>query len=156
MQREKRRWRIAYLQHGFKQPGGGQYSLLLLLKALDKRKFDPVVVSGTPKSFLEKKVESDRHVAEYKWLDEAFKDIHPPFYHFWHCPACKYTATQRDFLKPGEDPNSNYGPLKKAFLRMKPSQKQIVQMLAIEKELRFAIREGGRTVGAGVITGIIE
>jgi len=26
----------------------------------------------------------------------------------------------------------------------------------LEKELRFAIREGGRTVGAGVITEIIE
>ncbi|MBF0253920.1 MAG: elongation factor Tu, partial [Candidatus Omnitrophica bacterium] len=28
--------------------------------------------------------------------------------------------------------------------------------IAMEKELRFAIREGGRTVGAGVITEIIE
>ena len=28
--------------------------------------------------------------------------------------------------------------------------------VAIEKELRFAIREGGRTVGAGVVTEIIE
>jgi len=28
--------------------------------------------------------------------------------------------------------------------------------VAMEKELRFAIREGGRTVGAGVITDIVE
>ncbi|MBN1571619.1 MAG: elongation factor Tu, partial [Deltaproteobacteria bacterium] len=28
--------------------------------------------------------------------------------------------------------------------------------IAMEKELRFAIREGGRTVGAGVISEIIE
>jgi elongation factor Tu len=28
--------------------------------------------------------------------------------------------------------------------------------IAMEKELRFAIREGGRTVGAGVISDIIE
>ena len=28
--------------------------------------------------------------------------------------------------------------------------------IAMEKELRFAIREGGRTVGAGVVTAIIE
>jgi elongation factor Tu len=28
--------------------------------------------------------------------------------------------------------------------------------VALEKELRFAIREGGRTVGAGVIAEIIE
>jgi len=26
----------------------------------------------------------------------------------------------------------------------------------LEKELRFAIREGGRTVGAGVVTEVIE
>ncbi|MCK9225031.1 MAG: elongation factor Tu, partial [Candidatus Muirbacterium halophilum] len=28
--------------------------------------------------------------------------------------------------------------------------------IAMEKELRFAIREGGRTVGAGVVTEIVE
>ncbi|MCK5118825.1 MAG: elongation factor Tu, partial [Candidatus Latescibacteria bacterium] len=28
--------------------------------------------------------------------------------------------------------------------------------IAMERELRFAIREGGRTVGAGVISKIIE
>jgi elongation factor Tu len=31
----------------------------------------------------------------------------------------------------------------------------LIVPIAMEKELRFAIREGGRTVGAGVITGII-
>ncbi|CAB1061081.1 Translation elongation factor Tu [Olavius sp. associated proteobacterium Delta 1] len=28
--------------------------------------------------------------------------------------------------------------------------------IAMEKELRFAVREGGRTVGAGVVSEIIE
>jgi elongation factor Tu len=28
--------------------------------------------------------------------------------------------------------------------------------IAMDQELRFAIREGGRTVGAGVVTDIIE
>ncbi|WP_147092924.1 hypothetical protein, partial [Myxococcus virescens] len=28
--------------------------------------------------------------------------------------------------------------------------------VAMEKELRFAVREGGRTVGAGVVAEIIE
>lgn len=32
----------------------------------------------------------------------------------------------------------------------------LIMPIAIEKELRFAIREGGRTVGAGVVTEIIE
>ena len=33
---------------------------------------------------------------------------------------------------------------------------ELITPLAMEKELRFAIREGGRTVGAGVISDIIE
>ncbi len=33
---------------------------------------------------------------------------------------------------------------------------ELIQPVAIEKEVRFAIREGGRTVGAGVVTEIIE
>ena len=32
----------------------------------------------------------------------------------------------------------------------------LITPIAIEKQLRFAIREGGRTVGAGVVTDIIE
>jgi elongation factor Tu len=33
---------------------------------------------------------------------------------------------------------------------------ELISRIAMEKELRFAIREGGRTVGAGVVTEIIE
>jgi len=33
---------------------------------------------------------------------------------------------------------------------------ELIQPVAMEKELRFAIREGGRTVGAGVVTEITE
>ena len=33
---------------------------------------------------------------------------------------------------------------------------ELITPIAMEKELRFAIREGGRTVGAGVVTNIIE
>jgi elongation factor Tu len=33
---------------------------------------------------------------------------------------------------------------------------QLICPIAIEKGMRFAIREGGRTVGAGVVTNIIE
>jgi elongation factor Tu len=32
---------------------------------------------------------------------------------------------------------------------------ELVQPIAMEKELRFAIREGGRTVGAGVVVEIV-
>ncbi|MCL1803759.1 MAG: elongation factor Tu, partial [Eubacteriaceae bacterium] len=33
---------------------------------------------------------------------------------------------------------------------------ELITPIAIEKELRFAIREGGRTVGAGVVTEVVE
>jgi len=33
---------------------------------------------------------------------------------------------------------------------------ELIQPIAMEKELRFAIREGGRTVGAGVVSEIVE
>jgi elongation factor Tu len=33
---------------------------------------------------------------------------------------------------------------------------ELICPIAMEKELRFAIREGGRTVGAGVVTDILE
>lgn len=33
---------------------------------------------------------------------------------------------------------------------------ELISVIAMEKELRFAIREGGRTVGAGVVTEVLE
>jgi elongation factor Tu len=32
---------------------------------------------------------------------------------------------------------------------------ELMMPIAMEKEVRFAIREGGRTVGAGVVTQVI-
>jgi len=33
---------------------------------------------------------------------------------------------------------------------------ELITPVAMEKELRFAIREGGRTVGAGVVAEVLE
>jgi elongation factor Tu len=33
---------------------------------------------------------------------------------------------------------------------------ELIMPIAMDKELRFAIREGGRTVGAGVVSEILE
>jgi len=33
---------------------------------------------------------------------------------------------------------------------------ELIMPVAMEKELRFAIREGGRTVGAGVVAEVIQ
>lgn len=46
-----------------------------------------------------------------------------------------------EFVKPGDNATFNV---------------ELIEPIAMEKELRFAIREGGRTVGAGVVTEIIE
>jgi len=34
-------------------------------------------------------------------------------------------------------------------------QVELITPIALEKELRFAIREGGRTVGAGVVSDVV-
>jgi elongation factor Tu len=33
---------------------------------------------------------------------------------------------------------------------------ELIQPIAMEETLRFAIREGGRTVGSGVVTKVLE
>jgi elongation factor Tu len=33
---------------------------------------------------------------------------------------------------------------------------ELITPIAMEKELRFAVREGGRTVGAGVVSDVVE
>jgi elongation factor Tu len=33
---------------------------------------------------------------------------------------------------------------------------ELIQPVAMEEKLRFAIREGGRTVGSGVVSKVIE
>jgi len=33
---------------------------------------------------------------------------------------------------------------------------ELIEFVAIEKGMRFAIREGGKTVGAGVVTEILD
>ncbi|MGA7670253.1 MAG: elongation factor Tu, partial [Nitrolancea sp.] len=35
-------------------------------------------------------------------------------------------------------------------------QVELIQPVAIEEGLRFAIREGGRTVGAGAVTKVVQ
>jgi elongation factor Tu len=32
----------------------------------------------------------------------------------------------------------------------------LITPIAMEKELRFAVREGGRTIGAGVVAEVVE
>ena len=45
---------------------------------------------------------------------------------------------------------------KSLFTILEVTNGELIAPIAMEKELRFAVREGGRTVGAGVIGEIIE
>ena len=47
----------------------------------------------------------------------------------------------REMVMPGDDVEVNV---------------ELISPIAMEKELKFAVREGGRTVGAGVVTEVIE
>ncbi len=47
----------------------------------------------------------------------------------------------REMVMPGDDVELNV---------------ELVSSIAMEKELKFAVREGGRTIGAGIVTEIIE
>jgi translation elongation factor EF-Tu-like GTPase len=40
--------------------------------------------------------------------------------------------------------------------RQREAGRKLIQPVAMEEGLRFAIREGGRTVGAGVVTKILD
>lgn len=67
------------------------------------------------KIYSERKVDNDKHVKLFGWSDPDFKFYHPPFYLFWHCSSCFYTAERVDFEKPGKDYWSNFRLLKTAF-----------------------------------------
>ena len=47
----------------------------------------------------------------------------------------------REFVAPGENAEMEV---------------ELIQPIAMDQGLRFAIREGGRTVGSGVVTEVIE
>ncbi|MEJ2568871.1 MAG: hypothetical protein P8Z50_08410, partial [candidate division WOR-3 bacterium] len=44
----------------------------------------------------------------------------------------------------------------KAEQKKEEEEVELIHPIAMEEELRFAVREGGRTVGAGVVTAIEE
>ncbi len=50
------------------------------------------------------KVESDQHVASYRWLLDDVDRRHPPYYFLTYCPSCFYTDSAEEFAKPGTNP----------------------------------------------------
>ena len=83
---------------------------------------------------------------------------------FW-CRRSSIESTTLNFLRSirgrkviafctmGGNPNSPYGLRVRENIRM---EIELITPIAMDEGLRFAIREGGRTVASGVVTGVIE
>lgn len=118
----------------------------LLLRGVDKEELDRGMVVAAPGSitphtkfkgevYVLKKEEGGRHTP-------FFNGYRPQFY-FRTTDVTGILKLEEgvEMVMPGDNVNMEV---------------ELVKPIAMEKGLRFAIREGGRTVGAGVVTDIIE
>jgi elongation factor Tu len=119
----------------------------LLLRGMEKDKLDRGMVVAKPGSvtphmkfkarvYVLKKEEGGRHT--------PFFNGYRPQYYFRTTDVTGVATLPEgtEMVMPGDDVELFYI--------------ELITPIAMEKELRFAIREGGRTVGAGVVTEIIE
>jgi elongation factor Tu len=118
----------------------------LLLRGVDKREIERGMVCAKPGSitphrkfkaqvYVLKKEEGGRHT--------AFRSGYRPqfFMKTMDITGSITLEGDRQMVMPGDHANFDV---------------ELIYPVAMEKLLRFAVREGGRTVGAGVITDIIE
>ena len=118
----------------------------LLLRGMEKEKLDRGMVVAKPgsvtphrkfqgKVYVLKKEEGGRHTP-------FFNGYRPQFYFRTTDVTGVATLPEgTEMVMPGDDVELSI---------------ELITPIAMEKELRFAIREGGRTVGAGVVTEINE
>jgi len=116
----------------------------LLLRGVDKEDIERGMVLAKPGSikphtkfkasvYVLKKEEGGRHTP-------FFKGYRPQFYFRTTDVTGNVILPEgTEMVMPGDNVNLDI---------------ELITPIAMEKELRFAIREGGRTVGAGVVTGI--
>jgi elongation factor Tu len=118
----------------------------LLLRGVDKREVERGMVCAAPGSitphrkfkaevYVLKKEEGGRHT--------AFRTGYRPQFYFKTTDVTGSIVLEgdRQMVMPGDHANFDV---------------ELIYPVAMEKLLRFAVREGGRTVGAGVITEIVE
>ena len=118
----------------------------LLLRGIDKEEIERGMVISKPGSitphtkfkaevYVLKKEEGGRHTP-------FFNNYRPQFYfRTTDVTGSVSLAEGSEMVMPGDNVNLTI---------------ELITPIAMEKELRFAIREGGHTVGAGVVTEIIE
>tara|TARA_Y100000748_G_scaffold193899_1_gene162368 strand:- start:363 stop:1553 length:1191 start_codon:yes stop_codon:yes gene_type:complete len=118
----------------------------LLLRGIDKEDISRGMVIAKPGSitphtkfkaevYVLKKEEGGRHTP-------FFNNYRPQFYfRTTDVTGSVSLAEGTEMVMPGDNVNLDI---------------ELITPIAMEKELRFAIREGGHTVGAGVVTEIVE
>ena len=118
----------------------------LLLRGVDKESLNRGMVLAAPGSitphtkfkasvYVLKKEEGGRHTP-------FFNGYRPQFYFRTTDVTGVVTLTEgTEMVMPGDNVEFNV---------------ELITPIAMDKELRFAIREGGHTVGAGVVTEIVE
>jgi elongation factor Tu len=118
----------------------------LLLRGVDKEALERGMVLAQPKSITpHKKFKGSAYV-----LTKEEGGRHTPFFNGYR-PQFYFRTTDvtgvatlpegREMVMPGDNVELTV---------------ELITPIAMEKELRFAIREGGRTVGAGVVVEVIE
>ncbi len=117
-----------------------------LLRGVDKTSVERGMVLAKPGSITPHK----KFKAEVYVLSKDEGGRHTPFFNGYR-PQFYFRTTDVtgsiqlsegvEMIMPGDNANLSV---------------ELIAPIAMEKELRFAIREGGRTVGAGVVTDIIE
>jgi elongation factor Tu len=118
----------------------------VLLRGIEKDEIERGMVLAAPKSitphkkfngkvYVLKKEEGGRHTP-------FFNGYRPQFYFRTTDVTGNVKLPEgRDMVMPGDNVEI---------------EAELITPIAMEQELRFAIREGGRTVGAGVVTNVIE
>lgn len=124
----------------------------LLLRGIEKNEVERGMVIAAPKSITPHK----KFKAQVYILSKEEGGRHKPF-HKGYRPQFYFrttdvTGTILNIVNPqtGEE-EKIANPGQNITMEV-----ELIYTVAMEKELRFAIREGGRTVGAGVVTEIIE
>ena len=118
----------------------------LLLRGMEKDDLERGMVLAAPKSITPHK----KFMGEVYVLSKDEGGRHTPFFNNYR-PQFYFRTTDvtgvvtlpegREMVMPGDNVSIAV---------------ELITPIAMEKELRFAIREGGRTVGAGVVTEITE
>jgi elongation factor Tu len=117
-----------------------------LLRGIDKTEIERGMVLAAPGSITPHK----KFKAEVYVLSKEEGGRHTPFFNGYR-PQFYFRTTDVtgsiklaegvEMIMPGDNANLDV---------------ELIAPIAMEKQLRFAIREGGRTVGAGAVTDIIE